>query len=238
MKITTVLFDLDGTLLPMDTDEFTKYYFGLLCRKMVPRGYDPDLLVKGLWVGVKAMMKNDGSMSNEDAFWKAFTVVYGKDVTADIPVFDDFYRNEFEGAKVSTFPTEKAPEIVRFIKENGLRVALATNPIFPKTATLARIRWAGFVPEDFEKFTAYEEDCFCKPNPEYFRHFIKDLGVCPEECLMVGNDATEDLAAAQIGMKVFLIDDYILNRDNTDISNIPHGSFDDLKLYIQEHILN
>lgn len=25
-----VLFDLDGTLLPMDEKEFTEYYFGLL----------------------------------------------------------------------------------------------------------------------------------------------------------------------------------------------------------------
>lgn len=30
MKLTTVLFDLDGMLLPMDNDKFTKGYFKLL----------------------------------------------------------------------------------------------------------------------------------------------------------------------------------------------------------------
>ena len=34
MKITSVLFDLDGTLLPMDNDEFTKGYFKLLAAKL------------------------------------------------------------------------------------------------------------------------------------------------------------------------------------------------------------
>ena len=36
MSIKTVMFDLDGTLLPMDQDEFTRYYFGLLVRKLAP----------------------------------------------------------------------------------------------------------------------------------------------------------------------------------------------------------
>lgn len=31
-----ILFDVDGTLLPMDVHEFVKYYFGSLCEKMIP----------------------------------------------------------------------------------------------------------------------------------------------------------------------------------------------------------
>jgi len=33
--------DLDGTLLPMDNDEFTRGYFRLLTLKLAPHGYDP-----------------------------------------------------------------------------------------------------------------------------------------------------------------------------------------------------
>ena len=40
MKQKTVLFDLDGTLLPMDQDAFTKGYFTLLVQKLAPHGYD------------------------------------------------------------------------------------------------------------------------------------------------------------------------------------------------------
>ena len=36
MKLDTVLFDLDGTLLPMDQDVFIKAYFGRLARKLAP----------------------------------------------------------------------------------------------------------------------------------------------------------------------------------------------------------
>lgn len=36
MRIKTVMFDLDGTLLPMDQDQFTQYYFGLLAKKLAP----------------------------------------------------------------------------------------------------------------------------------------------------------------------------------------------------------
>ena len=36
-QITTVLFDLDGTLLPMEVEHFTKTYFGLLAQKAAAR---------------------------------------------------------------------------------------------------------------------------------------------------------------------------------------------------------
>ena len=60
MKITTVLFDLDGTLLPMDQDTFIKAYFGGLAQKMIPYGYDGEKLIDAIWEGTKAMITNTG----------------------------------------------------------------------------------------------------------------------------------------------------------------------------------
>lgn len=57
MKLTTVLFDLDGTLLPMDNDEFTRGYFKLLAAKLAPHGYEPKQLVDAIWAGTAAMVK-------------------------------------------------------------------------------------------------------------------------------------------------------------------------------------
>ena len=37
-----VLFDLDGTLLPMDQDVFVRAYFGALAKKLAP--YIPDVI--------------------------------------------------------------------------------------------------------------------------------------------------------------------------------------------------
>ena len=57
MSITTVLFDLDGTLLPMDNDVFTKVYFKLLVQKLAPYGYEQQELVDAIWSGTAAMVK-------------------------------------------------------------------------------------------------------------------------------------------------------------------------------------
>ena len=57
MKLTTILFDLDGTLLPMDNDAFTKGHFKLLDAKLAPHGYEPKQLVDAVWAGTAAMVK-------------------------------------------------------------------------------------------------------------------------------------------------------------------------------------
>lgn len=232
-KITTVLFDLDGTLLPMDQDIFVKAYFGLLAKKLAPHGYETEKLIPAIWGGTAAMVKNDGNATNEEVFWKFFATVFGEDVRKDEPIFDDYYRNEFAQVQASCGFTPKAAEAVEYLKSRGFRLALATNPIFPAVATESRIRWAGLNREDFALVTTYENSRHCKPNPAYYRDVLDALGCTPEECLMVGNDAAEDLAAAKIGVSVFLLTDCLINKKEADISTIPHGDFDDLLAYLK-----
>ena len=116
----------------------------------------------------------------------------------------------------------------------GYQVALATNPIFPSVATESRIRWAGLEPENFALVTTYENSTHCKPNPAYFSDVAESLGLAPESCLMVGNDAREDTAAEQVGMKVFLLTDCLINKDGKDISAYPQGSFEQLMDYVKK----
>ena len=63
---------------------------------------------------------------------------------------------------------------------------------------------------------------------------MRTLGVQPDECLMVGNDATEDLAAREAGMDVFLLTDCLINTKNRDISACPRGDFAALNAYLDE----
>ncbi|MBQ8143906.1 MAG: HAD family hydrolase, partial [Butyricicoccus sp.] len=72
MQIKAVLFDLDGTLLPMDQDKFVEVYFGLLAKRLAPHGYEPKALIHAIGMGIRAMVQNDGSKRNEEAFWDAF----------------------------------------------------------------------------------------------------------------------------------------------------------------------
>ena len=176
MKKKTILFDLDGTLLPMDQDAFTRGYFKLLAQKLAPHGYDPAALVDNIWAGTAAMVGNDGKRTNEAAFWDRFAALYGEQVREDIPLFDAFYRQEFQQAKAFCGFTPKARAAVEACKAAGHRVALATNPIFPAVATESRIRWAGLAPETFAWYTTYENIGYCKPNPDYYREILRYSG--------------------------------------------------------------
>ena len=232
-KITTILFDLDGTLLPMDNAAFTKGYFKLLAARLAPLGYEPEKLVDAIWSGTAAMVKNDGSQNNEAAFWKRFSEIYGEKVLGDLPVFENFYATDFQQAKAICGFNPKAAETVRTAKNLGFRVALATNPIFPAIATESRIRWAGLQPEDFELYTTYENIGYCKPNPAYYQELLDQLNESPERCLMVGNDVAEDMIAEKLGMQVFLLTDCIINKEDANISLYPRGGFDDLLEHIR-----
>lgn len=138
--IKLILFDLDGTLLPMDQDVFVKEYFKRLAAKLVPYGYNPDQLVKAIWAGTAAMVKNEGSLTNEAVFWNRFFEIFDVDAQKDKPVFDEYYRVEFQEVKKVCGYTPQAQKTVDQLKKAGYRLALATNPIFPASATESRIR--------------------------------------------------------------------------------------------------
>ena len=228
------LFDLDGTLLPMDQDAFPRGYFRLLVKKLAPLGYDPAALVDNMWASVAAMVENDGSRTNEAAFWDRFTAIYGEKARKDIPVFDAFYREEFQNARDFCGFNPKAQEAVEACKAAGHRVVLATNPIFPAVATESRIRWAGLRPEDFAWYTTYENIGCSKPNPAYYREILSHLDCQGEDCLMVGNDVDEDMIAAQqAGLSVFLLTDCMVNRQGRAITDYPRGDFGDLITYVK-----
>lgn len=228
MDINTILFDLDGTLLPMDQEKFVNVYFKMLAAKLVPYGYEPQQLINAILAGIEAMIKNDGSQLNEDAFWKRFVDIYGDKVLADKPVFEDFYKNEFQDARLFCGFNPKAAETVRSLKDKGYRVVLATNPLFPSIATESRIRWAGLEPSEFDLYTTYENTSYCKPNLDYYRDILKRINCRPEECLMVGNDVGEDMVVEALGMQAFLLTDCLINTQKKDITAYPHGSFEQL----------
>lgn len=233
MKTKLVLFDLDGTLLPMDQDVFVKTYFKKLAMKLAPYGYEPEALINTVWKGTGAMVKNIGEITNEEAFWKVFKGIYGEEQLKDKPVFEEFYKNEFQSVKEVCGFNPKAAKTVKELKKRGYRLALATNPVFPAIATESRIRWAGLEPEDFEYYTTYENSCYCKPAVEYYSEILSKLDISPEECIMIGNDVRDDMIAQNLGMKVFLLTDCIINKDNEDISVYSNGSFDDILEFLK-----
>ena len=209
----SLLIDLDGTLLPMDNDAFTKYYMGLLAHKFERVGYDPETSIKAVWNGVKHMVGNSGEATNEEVFWQSFMTVMGTHMhhckEALNAILTQFYKEEFQEAIQATTPTSMARKLIDKAHENGYQLILATNPIFPKVAVEQRLRWIQLSLDDFDDVTTYETSHFCKPNPKYYQEILQRNKLHVDDCIMIGNDVQEDvLPSLAIGLDVCLINDY------------------------------
>lgn len=233
MTIKAVLFDLDGTLLPMDLKIFQLTSGRLFCEKMAAHGYDPQKLGEAQWSGIHAMSANDGSRTNEEAFFEKMRGIYGPELEADIHLFYEFYEKEFDKVKeVCGFNPQSGPAVQK-VKDMGYRLVLATNAWFTRAGIETRLRWAGVDSGLFEFMTLMENSHFCKPDPGYYKEILQKLNLEAAECLMVGNDVQEDMVAAELGMKVFLMTDDLINRDGSDVSHIPQGGFEELFAFME-----
>lgn len=200
-----VLFDLDGTLLPIDFDAFLPRYFGALRAHVGPALPGVDLLALVV-ASTEHMVGNDGAATNQERFWGHFGERIRRPRDEVERLFDDFYGRDFPrlGAALRSDPA--AAPLVRACRERGLRVALATNPVFPRAAIEERMRWAGLEPGWFDLVTSYETSTYCKPHPGFYREVAARLEVAPARCLMVGNDVGQDVVpAAAAGMRTCLV---------------------------------
>ena len=216
MRYQAILFDLDGTLLPMELEPFAKIYFGALARELAPFGLTPETLFKPFWAATKAMMGNTTGKMNADVFWETFSGLTGVDRAQVEPICDAFYATGFQAARAATKENPLAKEAVRIAREKADKVILATNPLFPMAGQATRLSWLGLTPEDFDLVTCYTTDKFCKPNPAYFHDVCRRMDIDPAKCLMIGNDDREDMhCATAAGMDAYLVTDCrLIDKEN------------------------
>ena len=227
--VNTILFDLDGTLVPFLQDEFVHSYFKALVRRLTPMGYDGERLVQALWKGVDAMAGNDGAFTNRQVFWEVFTRELGVQALALESILDDFYAREFDAVRKVLREEADRSDLIRSLRARGCALVLATNPIFPAVAVETRLRWVGLTGADFDWVTTYENSRSSKPNPAYYRDILARMGKQGGECLMVGNNPVDDMAAREAGMEVFLVTDYLENPGGLPLDAWPRGSFRELE---------
>lgn len=199
------LIDLDGTLLDLSFDDFTRSYYHLLIEKF-KQFVEPSVFKYALEEGIKAMLTNDGRVTNAEAFYDRFYSIAGKGPDILAPVIEDFYRNDFRALSRFARKVEEAAALIDILKKSRKKIVLATNPVFPRVAVEERIRWAGFQPSDFDFIASFEIMKACKPNPLYFSQVLEHTGVEPERALMIGDDPELDLGALKVGLDVVLID--------------------------------
>jgi len=212
MTVSTILFDLDGTLLEMQTEPFVKSYMKEVGRHVGDQ-YDTQKLLAMIWEATKAMIvSQEPKKTNEQVFIEYFITHSGWKREDVWPLFDSFYRDVFPTLSHLTYPSPWASQIVEAAKTQAFRIAVATNPVFPREAIYHRLAWIGMTADEFELVTVYEEMHFTKPNPSYFQEICEKLGVGPAECVMVGNHMQEDMVASKLGMKTFLVTNWMEDR--------------------------
>lgn len=224
-----ILFDMDGTLLPMDMEAFTKGYFAKLYKRMAQFNISIEDFTAAIWKGTYAMMKNDGSRVNREVFWDTFVKLTGLDESKVDPLCLDFYENEFNEAVAFTSPNPAlARETVKLAHDKAEYVILSTNPIFPRVGQKTRLSWLGMDFDDFDLVTAYEDEKYCKPNPQYFLSILERYNLKPEECLVIGNDEKEDCNCAKLAsIDCYLVTDTMISSADYPW-NGPKGTFMDL----------
>ncbi|MBD1373056.1 HAD family hydrolase [Hazenella sp. IB182357] len=229
-----LLFDLDGTLLPMDTATFVQAYI----QSLVPHfeGMIPaDALVPMLWHATQTMVKNtDVTYTNAQVFEQEFLNQSQMKKEEVWPVFELYYESSFPKLEEHVQYEQNAEQVILAAKAAGYRVVLATNPVFPQIAVYERLKWAGIDANLFEYITINEETHFCKPNPMYYQAIMEKLKLAPADCIMIGNDMQEDMIASELGMKTFYLStDHRIDRGTPTYTFDQEGTMLELLVAIQ-----
>ena len=206
----TVFFDLDGTLLPLDMEPFSIAYMAEIKKSGALDAIHKEKGEEIFGYALYAMLSNDGTVRNKDVFFAEISRMSGVMEDELLPWFDRFYQDGFKRVRTHTRTETRVRAVIDTLKEKGYRLVLATNPVFPSIATDQRIAWAGLAPDDFEHITYYDNAHWCKPNPQYYQEILDHIGVCADECYMVGNDTTDDMSALALGFEGFLVIDHLI----------------------------
>lgn len=202
----TLLLDLDDTLLHTNMDAFVPAYFQKLAGHLAAY-VSPELLMKYLMVGTrKMMMSEDVTHTLREVFNENFYPFLGADYEKLQPIIDQFYDDVFPSLQGVTRKLPGSVEFIEWAFNQGHRVVIATNPLFPQKATYHRLRWAGLPPEKypFALISTYETFHFTKTYPAYFAEVLGRLGWPDGPVVMVGNDVDADLApAAALGLATY-----------------------------------
>lgn len=204
-----VLFDLDGTLLDIDLPGFFDRYFRALTAFMLT--IEPSLsassFANALQGATAAMSRQHPAVSNREVFNSSFRASTGVDLAVHGTHLSRFYATEFAALGTACGPRAGARHAVESALSLGLKVVIATNPVFPREAVEERLAWAGLADLPLGSLTSYENMTACKPYPTYFRQAAALEGLDPCDCLMVGDDRTLDLPASDVGMRTYYVGD-------------------------------
>jgi FMN phosphatase YigB (HAD superfamily) len=231
VHVVLLLFDLDDTLLGNEMNSFIPAYLQALAKRMAMVA-DPLILIKTLMAATRQMVEDTSpDKTLEEKFDAAFYPPLGLVRQKVQGIIDTFYAEDFPKLRQLTQFKPEAISVIQQLLDRGDQAAIATNPLFPRTAILQRLSWAGLpankVP--FVLIPSYETFHFAKPNPAFFAEFLAQLGWPKIPIIMVGNDVDSDIGAAnQLGLPVFWMTNDGASSWIKQGEIPPHGKLTDL----------
>ena len=235
--IKAILFDLDGTLLRVHMSEFIpKYLQGLAAYCVEPE--QTEIFIKTLLQSIRDLINTEGggTQTNEEriCYWMEEKLAVSQEMLKKS--LDHFRDNGITGLQPMVHAIPLAQQIVKECLSAEVPLVLATNPVFPKFMIQARLEWGGLRQDDFCHLTSYENSHYCKPQAGYFSDVAEQLGIPPENCLMVGNDTSHDLAAVAVGMQTYLVDTWLVEREGPEWPCKNRGDHAALQHFLQERL--
>lgn len=228
-----IFFDVDGTLLSVGEGIFEKEYMmrlvGFFEERFPSKG---KAIAKAVNASSEAMVHNDGSQSNAEAFWKRFeqlTNLKRKDLE---PLFTQFYNNEFSTIGDAWQANPIMVETVTLLQKKGYPLVIATNPMLPDIANKHRLRWCGVGHIPWLEITDYEHYRYGKHHPGFYQEICDRLHYTPSRCLMIGNGMIEDMAATQTGLELYLLLDEVKDGNPDDYHGLK-GYREDLLQFVK-----
>lgn len=227
----TLLLDLDDTLLETNLDVFVPAYFQALGNHLSSY-VSPEITALALISGTSIMYAHDDpARSLMDAFDAGFYPKLGLSKEQLGAALDDFYDNVFPALVDHTKKIDAAAGLIEWALSCGFRVAIATDPLFPRKATYHRLRWAGIDPERVELFSTYEHFHFTKTYPAYYAEVLGRLGWPEGPVLVVGDNVERDLVPAnRLGLATYLIDGESASSPGFEAGR---GNLADLRLWLE-----
>lgn len=229
-----LFFDLDGTLLPMEIDEFMRTYFASLGAYVARFGVSPEAFMAGMKAGIKNMAAHDDGRPNAEAYWEGF-FAHVDENACDWPAeLDYYYEHEFGKIGADVVPNPAAARAIDALAAKGYPLVLATMPMFPERAVRWRLAWAGIDPDKFARLTHFQNSTSVKPKPAYYAENLAACGVSGEDVLMVGNNTVEDLGIRALGTDAFLVTDHLLDpTDGFDLATVKHGTMEEFAAWVE-----
>ena len=212
MEIRALLFDVNGTLIDIETDEGMEEVYRAIAHFL---SYQGIAMRRGIVRDVYfQIMKEQFAASTEIypefdvvAVWREVIRRYATDCTRSLepeklqhmPLFLAELQRGISRKRLVAFP--QTHEVLAQLKT---RYPLAVVSDGQSAYALPELRATGLA-DYFAPIIVSGDYGYRKPDPRLFQAALTDLQVCPEDAIYIGNDRFRDVfGARQVGMKTIL----------------------------------